>query len=218
MAWVDHDAYAPLRDAGSGTVTLDDLGSAVVELVPSDQVDETIPVSEMASRNAQGQIPLFVDQNGAIVDRNNLPRPSDYNNSIDGVSLNFNPEDEATARFRYKFTESKMQGLAITGGVKYTGPSKTSVLFRSQSPLNELTFTPEASEHIVFDLGASYDWDWDKIRFRLRVNVYNLFDDTYDVTTTTLSTPNPITGQQVTRRTERFYTPTTWRIGLTASF
>ncbi|MEX0330322.1 MAG: TonB-dependent receptor [Puniceicoccaceae bacterium] len=218
LAWVDHDAYAPLRDAGDGTVTLDDLGAAVVEVVPSEQVDETISVSEMASRNAQGQIPLFVDQNGAIVDRNNLPRPSDYSNSIDGVSLNFNPEDEVTARFRYKFTESKLDGLAITGGVKYTGPSKTSVLFRSQSPLNELTFTPEASDHVVFDIGASYDWVWDNIRFRLRVNIYNLFDDTYDVTTTTLSTPNPITGQKITRRTERFYTPTTWRIGLSASF
>ena len=218
LAWVDYDVYAPLRDAADGPVTLDDLGGAVVELVPTEQVDETIPVSEIASKNANGLIPLFVDKNGAIVDRNNLPRPSDYQSSIDGVSLNFNPEDEFTARFRYKFTESKLDGLAITGGFKYIGPSKTSVLFRSLSPLNELTQTPEVSERLVFDLGASYGWTWDNIRFQLRLNVYNLFNDTYDVTTTTLSTPNPITGKQVTRRTESFYTPTAWRIGLSASF
>jgi hypothetical protein len=218
LAWVDYDAYVPLRDANDGVVTLDDLGGAVVEIVPSEEVDETIPVSEIAVKNSSGLIPLFVDKNGAIVDRNNLPRPSDYNRSIDGVSLNFNPEDEFTARFRYKFTESKLDGLAITGGFKYIGPSKTSVLFRSLSPLNELTQTPEVAERFVFDLGASYVWQWDNIRFQLRFNVYNLFNDTYDVTTTTLYTPNPVTGQDVTRRTERFYTPTTWRMGLNASF
>jgi outer membrane receptor protein involved in Fe transport len=53
---------------------------------------------------------------------------------------------------------------------------------------------------------------------RLSVNLYNVTDETYEVTTTTLDTLNPITGERVTKRTEKFYTPFTFRIGLTASF
>jgi hypothetical protein len=38
------------------------------------------------------------------------------------------------------------------------------------------------------------------------------------VAVTTLDTLNPITGRQVTKRTEKFFAPTGFRIGLTASY
>jgi hypothetical protein len=48
--------------------------------------------------------------------------------------------------------------------------------------------------------------------------VYNVFDETYDVNVTTLDTRNPITGAQTTKRTEKYYSPISARIGLSMSF
>ena len=86
------------------------------------------------------------------------------------------------------------------------------------SPLAGLQVTPEVPERFQFDLGASYRWMWNNLDMRLSLNIYNVFDDTYDVNITTLDTRNPITGAEVTKRTEKYYTPTTFRVGLAVSF
>ena len=137
---------------------------------------------------------------------------------MEGVSLNFNPEDELSIFGKYTFTEGRFQNLSLTAGFKYIGESATSVAFNTVSPLVGLTVTPVVPERFQFDLGASYRWMWNNVSMRLSLNIYNILDDTYDSTITTLDTRNPITGAVVTKRTEKYYTPTTVRVGLSMSF
>lgn len=218
LAWVDYAAYSSaLGSSGDGVVSIDSI-SGGVELVGEGESDTLIPPETFASRAESGQILMLVDERGNIINEANSARAMDYSNTITGVSLNFNPEDELSVFGKYTFTEGRLQNLSLTAGFKYIGPSETSVAFNTVSPLIGLTVTPEVPERFQFDLGASYRWMWNKVAMRLSVNVYNLLDETYDATITTLDTRNPITGEVVTKRTEKFYTPTTVRVGLTASF
>jgi outer membrane receptor protein involved in Fe transport len=159
-----------------------------------------------------------VDARGNVINENNNAMATDYTNTLQGVSLNFNPEDELSIFGKYSFTEGPLENLSLTAGAKYIGASKTSVAFNTVSPLVGLTVTPEVPERYQFDLGASYRWQWNNMDMRLSVNIYNVLDDTYEVSVKTLDTTNPITGATVTKRTEKFYTPTTIRVGLTMAF
>ena len=218
-AWVDYDAYASAVSAAGGeAVALADLSADAVELIPLESADARIEGAEFAQRNNDGQIFILVDKRGNFVNEANNAQATDYDNILSGVSLNFNPEDELSIWGKYSFKEGRLKGLAFTAGFKYTGPSETSIAFRSVSPLNALTVTPEVSERIRFDLGLTYGWRWEKVDMKLSLNIYDVFEDTYDVTTTELGIPNPITGETVTKRTEKFYAPTAFRVGLTASF
>ncbi len=213
--WVNYDAYSAVA-SGGGVVSRDAIESAIVEEV--ENPDQTIPVQDMASRNAQGQELIFIDREGNVINEANPAKSSDYDQVLNGVSLNFNPEDEAAVWGKFTFTEGFLDNLSLNLGVKYVGKSRTSVAFNSASPLNPLTVTPEVSDYFRFDAGMSYRWDWNNYDFRLSLNVYNLFNHTYDVTTTVLDIPNPITGETVTKRTEQYYAPISFRLGLTVSF
>lgn len=215
LVWVDYDAFAS-QAGGSSVVSRSSIESAIVEEVQNP--DETIPMSEMASRNAAGQVLLFVDRDGNVINENNTSVTSHYDNILDGVSLNYNPEDEVSVWMKYMFTEGKLDNLSVNFGVKYVGESATSVAFNSVSPLNELTVTPVVSDFFRFDAGLSYRWSSGRYDWKVSANVYNLFDHTYDVTTTTLGIPNPVTGESVTKRTEKYYSPRSYRVGLNMSF
>jgi outer membrane receptor protein involved in Fe transport len=221
LAWVDFDAFDAARTAaGDGTVSINDIPEGQVERISGESVDETISTSEFNQRSDQGQILVFVDQRDNILREGNSVTATDFSGLLSGVSLNFNPEDEASLWGKYTFTEDHgwLDGFSVSAGVKYSGPSATSVAFNSISPLNELTVTPEVPERYRVDLGLFYKWRWDDVDMRLSLNVYNVFDDTYDVNIVTLNTLNPITGEEVTKRTEKFYAPTSFRLGLSASF
>lgn len=221
LAWVDFDAYqSALSSSSDGVVTLDSLPDGAVDMVPAEQTDSVISNSEFATRSADGQLLLFVDERGDIVNEANSARATDYSGLLTGVSLNFNPEDELSVFGKYTFRDINryLDNLSVTAGFKYIGQSKTSVRFNSVSPLSELTVTPEVGERFRFDVGASYRWFWDDVEMRFSLNIQDIFEDTYDVTTTTLDTRNPVTGEQVTKRTEKFYSPTVYRVGLSASF
>lgn len=219
LAWVDHAAYQQALDASAdGVVEAASLPDSAVEFFPVEQTDTAIPNSTFVERTAAGQLLLLIDQRGTVVNEANSARATDYVDVLDGVSLNFNPEDELSVFGKYTFDEGPLENLSLTAGFKYIGSSETSVAFNTVSPLIGLTVTPEVAERYQFDLGASYRWRWNNTDMRLSVNLYNVTDETYEVTTTTLDTLNPITGKTVTKRTEKFYTPFTFRIGLTASF
>lgn len=219
LAWVDYDAYqAALGSSGDGVVSIDSIEAGAIDAVSDGEADAVISAQEFTERSEQGQILLLVDRSGNVINENNSARATDYGNTLTGVSLNFNPEDELSIFGKYTFTEGRLQNLSLTAGFKYIGPSETSVAFNTVSPLVGLTVTPEVPERFQLDLGASYRWMWNNVAMRLSVNVYNILDDTYDRTITTIDTRNPITGAEVTKRTEKFYTPTTVRVGLTLSF
>src|SRR5690606_15406723 len=137
---------------------------------------------------------------------------------IEGVSLNYNPEDNFTFWSKYTFTEGTLKGLQLNLGVDWTGSSKTSVAFNSVSPINDFTLTPEVSSYYQVQFGASYRWEWNDLLMRLSFNVYNLFEHTYDVSTYTVGQPHPITGQTITKRQETFHAPRRFRVGLAVSF
>jgi outer membrane receptor for ferric coprogen and ferric-rhodotorulic acid len=217
LAWVNYADYAAALDGSSdGVVNISSVSSA--EILPEGSSDELISPETFASRAQDGQILLLVDARGNVINENNNAMATDYTNTLQGVSLNFNPEDELSIFGKYSFTEGPLENLSLTAGAKYIGASKTSVAFNTVSPLVGLTVTPEVPERYQFDLGASYRWQWNNMDMRLSVNIYNVLDDTYEVSVKTLDTTNPITGATVTKRTEKFYTPTTIRVGLTMAF
>jgi len=189
-----------------------------VERLPDGSSDTLISPETFAARAQSGQMLVLVDERGNVINEANSAVASDYNNTLTNVSLNFNPEDELSVFGKYTFTEGPLQDLSLTAGVKYIGASKTSVAFNTVSPLIGLTVTPEVPERYQFDLGASYRWEWRGVDMRLFLNIYNVLDDDYEVSVKTLDTTNPITGETVTKRTERFFTPTSVRLGLTMSF
>jgi outer membrane receptor protein involved in Fe transport len=221
LAWVDYDDYtAAIANAGEGAVSIDSLAEGSVEMIDEDATDVTIAASEFGARNDAGEILVFVDRRGNVLNESNSALATDYQGLLNGVSLNFNPEDEFAIWSKYSFDSDHgiLDGLSLNVGFKYIGSSRTSIAFNSVSPLNDLTITPEVGERLRFDFGASYDFVWQDVRWKLSLNVYDVFEDTYDVTTTTLGIPNPITGESVTKRTEKYYSPTTFRVGLSASF
>lgn len=215
LAWVDYDAYAEIASSGE-PVTEEQLSGAIIERV--ENPDETIPTEEIADRNTQGQKLLWIDKRGQVINEANPSRSGDYDQVLSGVSLNFNPEDEAALWSKYTFTEGPLDDLSLNLGIKYIGEARTSVAFRSASPLNPLTVTPEVEAYFKVDFGMSYNWQWNNLDMKLSLNVYNVFDNTYEVNTTVLGIPNPITGEPVTKRTESFRAPRTYRIGLAVRF
>lgn len=220
-AWVDYDAYAAARsEAGDQPVAIDALGESAVEFLDQGMTDQTMGIDTFNQRSDDGQIFVLVDQRGNVVNEQNSARSADFTDLLSGVSLNFNPEDEASLMGKYRFDRRHgwLDRLSVTAGLKYIGSSETSMAFNSISPLNELTMTPKIPERYRFDLGLFYEWQWADVDMRLSLNVYNVFDDTYTVETTTLNTLNPITGEEVTKRSEQFHAPTSFRIGLRASF
>lgn len=217
LAWVNYADYAQaLAVSVDGVVGIAQVQGA--EILPEGTSDEPIPPETFASRAQNGEILLFVDKRGNIINESNNAKATDYEHTLQGVSLNFNPEDELSVFGKYSFSEGPFEDLSLTAGVKYIGASKTSVAFNTVSPLVGLTVTPDVPERYQLDLGASYRWKWNNVDMRLSLNIYNLFDDTYAVSIETLDTANPITGATVTKRTEKFYSPTTVRVGLTMAF
>jgi hypothetical protein len=219
LAWVDYEAYSTaLAAAGDGVVNIDSIPESSVDRVPEGESDATITGETFAARSSEGQMLVLVDKRGNVINEANNALATDYTGILSGVSLNYNPEDEVSVIGKYTFSEGPLERLSLTFGFKYIGASATSVAFNTVSPLNGLTVTPEVPERYQFDLGASYRWMWNNLDMRLSLNVYNVFDETYDVVINTVDTLNPITGKEVTKRYEKFYSPTTFRVGLGVSF
>jgi outer membrane receptor protein involved in Fe transport len=219
LAWVDYSAYSTARGASAdGVVSLSALPSGSVEELAEEEIDAPIAPESFVQRSGAGQILVLVDQRGNVINEGNSALATDYANILTGVSLNFNPEDELSVFGKYTFSDGRLENLSLTAGFKYIGPSETSVAFNTVSPLVGLTVTPQLPERFQVDVGGSYRWSWNGWDMRLSVNVYNVFDETYDVNVTTLDTRNPITGAQTTKRTEKYYSPISARIGLSMSF
>lgn len=219
LAWVDSADYLQALEASEeGVVSIDSIPESSVELFPEGESDALIDPETFAARSRDGQMLLLFDKRGNVINEFNDALATDFTDTLSDVSLNFNPEDELSIFSKYTFTEGRLENLSLTAGFKYIGSSKTSVTFNTVSPLAGLTVTPEVPERYQFDLGLSYRWQWDKVDMRLSFNVYNVFNEDYDVNVTTLDTANPVTGETVTKRTEKFYTPVTFRVGLTMSF
>jgi outer membrane receptor for ferrienterochelin and colicin len=142
--------------------------------------------------------------------------PSTMSQSFDDLSLFFSPEHTAKIWTRYTFEEGLLERLGIGFGVRYSGEARTSIApIGSRDAILNPYRTPPAPERTVADMMLSYSWDWNAIRMSMRLNIFNLFDDRYASNVVTYTRQDGSTTQ---RRTERFYTPRTFRVSLSAKF
>ena len=158
----------------------------------------------------------FIDIRGNEISLDNPARPSDFFGGIDGLSLFFNPEDEARFWTRFTFDEGPLKRLGFSVGVRYQGPARTSIPIGGNDLGSNLFQTPEAASRTQFDAGMYYSFKWLEADWRLSLNVYNLADDTEGLTTVAINDPN--SGRTVVKRTRLLYAPRSYRFGLTVDF
>ena len=97
----------------------------------------------------------------------------------------------------------------------YTGERQSSVVI-GDGNLNSNTFpTPDFKENVTVQVGLGYSFDMGNAKWRINANIYNLFDNTEDVTYAEYV--NEV-GETVTRRSRAFYAPRTIRVAASVDF
>jgi outer membrane receptor protein involved in Fe transport len=172
---------------------------------------------EESDSNGDGVPDTFIDQRGNPIGSDNPLRPSEAIDGIDGLSLFYNPEDTLSALAKYTFTEGRLEGLSVLLGYRYEGPAQTSIPIGGTDLGENLFRTPETKARSVFDLGVFYafqavDYDW-----TLRLNIGNVLDDREAVTTVSYADGAGDRGP-ITKRTENFFAPRSFRLSLGVKF
>lgn len=159
---------------------------------------------------------MFTDIRGNEISLSNPARSTDFYGGIDGLSLFFNPEDEARFWTRYTIDSGPLKRLGFGGGVRYSGPAQTAIPIGGSTLADNFAPTPDASSRTQFDAALYYSFKWMESDWRLSLNVYNLTDDTEGLTTATYD--NPYTGDPLTKRTRLLYAPRTFRFSVDVAF
>lgn len=146
--------------------------------------------------------------------------PTTLTSGIKGLSLFFAPEHSATVWNKYAFTDGRAEGLEVGMGARYVGSSQTSIPIGGRDAIINPFRTPPVPDRIVVDGMLAYNWTWLEARWRLQLNVYNLANDTrgHNFATYTIPEGQANAGDDVNRRTLRYYSPTTFRLSLGLSF
>jgi outer membrane receptor protein involved in Fe transport len=135
---------------------------------------------------------------------------------IAGTSLYFGPKVTGSFWQKYTFDDGLLADLGFGLGVIYTGPAQTSVEVGGASMAENRFRTPDTKERYRFDAAIYYHWTlWD-IDFRASFNVYNVFDDTYGLSTVAYF--DEVNNREERRRSERFYAPRSFRFALSMAF
>jgi outer membrane receptor protein involved in Fe transport len=158
----------------------------------------------------------FLDSRGNPLSQSNPLLPSEAVSGIDGLSLFFNPQHEASLLSKYTFTEGWLENVAFTVGVKYQGSSPTSIPIGGRNLGSNLFPTPDVPDRWTFDAGLFYTWQKGRYKWRLSLNVYNLTNDR--ISQNTVSYTDPYSGESVSKRTRILHAPRQYRAGLTLDF
>jgi outer membrane receptor protein involved in Fe transport len=158
----------------------------------------------------------FLDQHGNPISQANPLRMSEALGGIDGVSLFFNPENEASLLTKYTFTDGPLARLALTFGVKYQGSAQTSIPIGGRDLGANSFATPKAPDRWTFDAGLFYTLHQGRCRWRLSLNAYNLGD--HRLSERTVAYVDPVTGRDVHKRTRILHAPRSFRAGLSLDF
>jgi outer membrane receptor for monomeric catechols len=159
---------------------------------------------------------MFVDIRGNEITLDNPARPSDFVGGIDDLSLHFNPEDEASLWSRYTLTEGPLKRLGFGLGMRYYGPAQTSIPIGGDDLGENFAPTPDTGDRWRFDAALYYNLNWLDANWRVSLNVYNLADDTENLTTA--SYIHPFSGDTITKRTRILYAPRSIRLGVSVNF
>jgi outer membrane receptor protein involved in Fe transport len=141
--------------------------------------------------------------------------PTTLTTGIKGLSLFFSPNHSGAIWNKYVFDDGPLDGLELGIGAIYNSESPTSIPIGGRDALLNPYRTPPIPERLKFDALLAYSWDWLDARWRLQMNIYNLTNDTLGRSIVNYETPE---GENIKRRTVRFYAPTTFRCSLGVSF
>lgn len=146
--------------------------------------------------------------------------PTTLTGGIVGISLFFAPQHSASIWNRYTFSEGRFEGLELGLGARYQSESQTSIPIGGRDAAINPYRTPPVPSRFVMDGMIAYGWRWGDARWRAQLNVFNLTNDTEGHSFVNYIVPEgqPDAGETVRRRTQRFYTPTTYRLSLGVNF
>jgi iron complex outermembrane recepter protein len=143
--------------------------------------------------------------------------PSTLNGGgIDGTSLYFGPEETASLWSMYRIAEGPLEGLRVGLGAVYTGSAMTSIAVGGDSIAANRFRTPDTEARIVFNGSLQYSWEWRRVTLTAQLNVNNLLNNTYGLTT--VQYYDDVNNREEMRRTELYYAPRSYRMSLTMSF
>lgn len=166
--------------------------------------------------NGDGFADKFTDQHGQELSESNPLRPSEAISGINGVSLFFNPAHQATLWTRYEFTTGPLKHFAVGFGANYSSSAPTAVAIGGNEVGHNFFPTPDTAQHWSFDAGLYYQFKTWHARWNLRLNVNNLLDDRYDVTTA--SYQDEFNNRLVNKRSEAFRFPRSFRLTASVTF
>ncbi|MCF3650108.1 TonB-dependent siderophore receptor [Synoicihabitans lomoniglobus] len=166
--------------------------------------------------NGDGVADLFLDQHGEPLSASNPLRPSEAISGIDGVSLFFNPAHQAAIWGRYEFDEGVLKDFGFGLGAKFSSAAATSVTIGGAEIGQNLFPTPDTAAHLTLNAGLYYKFELGRTRWSLRLNINNLLDERYDVTTAAYY--DDYNARPINKRSEVFYGPRTFRLTTTVQF
>ncbi len=160
--------------------------------------------------NGDGFADRFLDQHGVEISETNPLRPSEAISGIDGVSLFFNPAHQATFWSRYDIAEGRFKNLGFGLGASFSSEARTSISIGGTEAARNRFPTPFRDANWSFNMALYYKFQIRGSLWSLRLNVNNLLDDDYDLTTATYY--DDFNDRQLSKRSEVFRTPRSFRI------
>ncbi|WP_417799083.1 MULTISPECIES: TonB-dependent siderophore receptor [Rhodospirillales] len=163
--------YAP--DDGQISVTATVYQLTQENIVTYDDSSTKRQIGEIRGRGFEFEVQAEVTPQLSVLasySRNNTKITDDAKAANIGLKVANMPEEQATLWSKYSFDGGTFDGLAVGGGVRYTGVSTDSV--------NAV----EVPDYTLFDAMLSYDLGALSHRFdgmELQLNANNLLDDTY---------------------------------------
>lgn len=161
-------------------------------------------------------LPDQILKDGQPVSLSNIVPADSATGGIQGTSLYFGAEHEASFWNKFTFKEGPLRRLSLLGGVRYTGPQPTATSIGGSNLAQNLYPTPPTATRVQVDLGAVYSLRWGQTDWRFALNVYNALDDQKGYTE--VSYTNVEDGSIERRRTEVYYAPVSYRLSARMSF
>lgn len=146
--------------------------------------------------------------------------PTTLTGGIVGISLFFAPQHSASIWNKYTFREGRLEGLELGLGARYLSEAQTSIPIGGRDAMINPYRTPPVPSRFVMDGMLAYNWRWANTRWRAQLNVFNLTNDTEGHSFVNYIVPEGQSDAReiIRRRTQSYYTPTTYRLSLGVNF
>ena len=135
--------------------------------------------------------------------------------AIKGIDLSFVPKWSFRIWNKYQFTDGRLEGLEIAGGVRGNGPTPTTVAIGGSTLSSNLYPTPDVPSLYFADAMISYRFQKWGGRWRVALNVNNLLDKRITTREVEYTLPS---GEPLPRRTRVRHDPRAFRFSVSADF